>query len=204
LIVVATIFTPLAAAAESEPIELGIATKYVTDLGNEALAVLNTNAQSAEQRNEQFCRLMLKHVDFRHLGRRVLGPMYRKSSPQQREEFYRLFAAYFIDTVNGMIGGLKVSAFATGRARSYPNNEVIVETVIDKSDSQKIEAGWRLASNGGVLKIVDVYVMRASATGHFRDKISRSSSTSISGNISKLKQKLNGSQTLQVVQQHMS
>ena len=114
-----------------------------------------------------------------------------------------MFAAFFIDTVNDMLKGLHVTGFSTGRHRTFPNNEVIVSTVIQKSGGTQFEAGWRLASLSGVIKVVDVYVQGASASGHFRDKISRSTTTNISGNISKLKRALKKSQTLQVVQANM-
>ena len=98
---------------------------------------------------------------------------------------------------------MAIQAFDTGRSRTYPNNEVVVGTVISKSDGPKFEAGWRLASNAGTIKVVDIYVQGASAAGHFRDKISRSTTTNISGNISKLKKMLGGSQTLGIVQASM-
>lgn len=195
---------PFAAKAASEPIEPKAAEQYVNDVGNEVLALLNGPGLSPEQRNERFCRLLLKHIDFRELGKRVLGRMLRKSTPEQRDEFYVLFAAHFINTFNEMIQGLEVSGFSTGRSRIYPNNEVIVATVIDKTDGLKFEAGWRLASAGGVLKVVDVYVQGASATGHFRDRIAESTQTSISGNITRLKSSLEGTQTLQVVLANMN
>jgi len=201
--VLAVVAMPYAARAASEPIEPAQATQYIVEVGNEVLALLNGPGLTPEVRNERFSQLMLKHIDFRELGKRVLGRMLRKSTPAQREEFYRLFAAHFINTLNGMIEGLEVTGFTTGRSRIYPNNEVIVATVIDKADGPKFEAGWRLASSDGTLKVVDIYVQGASATGHFRDRIASSTQTSISGNISKLQQELAGSLTLQVVQAHM-
>lgn len=202
--VLAVLVMPFAATAASESIEPAKAKQYIAEVGNEVVAVLSGPGLSAEARNERFCRLMLKHIDFRELGKRVLGRMLRKSTPDQREEFYRLFAASFIDTLNEMIQGLDVTGFTTGRTRTYPNNEVVVATVIDKAEGPKFEAGWRLASKGGTLKVVDIYVQGASAAGHFRDRMASSTQTNISGNIAKLKSELAGSQTLQVVQAHMN
>ena len=202
--VLAVLAMPFAANAASEPIEPAKAKQYIAEVGNEVVALLGGSGLSPEGRNERFCRLMLKNIDFRELGKRVLGRMLRKSTPDQREEFYRLFAAHFINTLNKMIQGLEVTGFSTGRSRTYPNNEVVVATVIDKADGPKFEAGWRLASKGGTLKVVDIYVQGASAAGHFRDRMASSTQTSISGNITKLKGELAGSQTLQVVQAHMN
>ncbi len=202
--VLAVLAMPFAANAVSEPIEPEKAKQYIAEVGNEVVALLGGSGLSSEARNERFCRLMLKNIDFRALGKRVLGRMMRKSTPDQREEFYRLFAAHFIDTLNEMLQGLDVIGFSTGRSRTYPNNEVIVATVIDKADGPKFEAGWRLTSKGGTLKVVDIYVQGASAAGHFRDRMASSTQTNISGNITKLQVELAGSQTLQVVQAFMN
>lgn len=195
---------PPAAMAASEVIAPALAKRYISDLGTETVALLNRPGLSPEQRNELFSGLIIKHVDFRKLGKRVLGRMARKSSAAEREEFYTLFAAYFIDTVSGLIKGLDVTGFATGRSRTYPDNEVIVATVLEKADGTRFEAGWRLSSSDGVLKVVDIYIQGASAAGHFRDKLARSTQTSISGNITKLKTTLAGSQTLRVVLAQMN
>ncbi len=202
--VLAVLAMPFAARAASEPIEPAKAKQYIAEVGSQVVSLLNGPGLGPKVRNQRFCRLMLKHIDFRQLGKRVLGRMLRKSTPDQREEFYRLFAARFIDTLNEMIQGLDVTGFTTGRSRTYPNNEVIVATVIDKADGPKFEAGWRLASKGGALKVVDIYVAGASAAGHFRDRIASSTHTSISGNIAKLRSERAGSQTLQVVQAQMN
>ncbi len=202
--VLLAVATPEAAEAASEVIAPALAKQYISDLGTETVTLLNCPGLSPEQRHERFCGLIIKHVDFRKLGKRVLGRMARKSSAAQREEFYKLFAAYFIDTVSGLIQGLEVTGFATGRSRTYPDNEVVVATVLDKADGTKFEASWRLASSGGVLKVVDIYIEGASAAGHFRDKLARSTQSNISGNITKLKTTLAGSQTLQVVLAQMN
>ena len=185
--------------AASDKIDEKVAAAHVQTLGSEALAAFTQTGVTPAQKEETFTKLMLKNIDFNELSARVMGPAGSKATPADRKEFTRLFAAYFINTVNEMLKGLNVTAFTVGRVKVQPNQEVIVDTTIQKSDGQAIEAGWRLQSAGGVLKVVDVYVQGASAAGHFQDRMKQSTQTSVKGQNDRLKQVLANSPTLQVV-----
>ncbi|MEZ5648609.1 MAG: ABC transporter substrate-binding protein [Alphaproteobacteria bacterium] len=190
---------PVVVFAASEKIDEKVAAAHVQTLGSEALAAFTQAGVTPAQKEETFTKLMLKNIDFAELSTRVMGPAGPKATPADRHEFTRLFAAYFINTVNEMLKGLDVTSFTVGRVKVQPNQEVIVDTSIQKSDGQTIEAGWRLQSTAGVLKVVDVYVQGASAAGHFQDRMKQSTQTSVKGQNDRLKQVLANSPTLQVV-----
>jgi ABC-type transporter MlaC component len=194
---------PGTAWAASDPIDPAAAKSYVGELGEKALSLLNGNAAQADKVRE-FTVLMIKSVDFHDLGRQVLGTTYRKGSDAEREEFTRYFAAYFIDTVIGMLNDLQFTGFEIGDTKTYPNEEVAVTTQIAKSDGETLETGWRLASNAGALKIIDVIVKGASAADHFRNQIAHGTqSSNIKGNVQKLQAQLKDSQTLSVVEANL-
>jgi ABC-type transporter MlaC component len=196
--------TPGFAWAKSEPIEPDVAKSYVNELGSTALALLTSPNISPEDQARKFTVLMIQNIDFRQLSKRVLGATYRKGSDAEREEFARYFAAYFIDTVVGMLNGLQVTGFKIGKIRTYPNREVVVSTKIGKGDGKAFDAGWRLAAEDGIVKIVDILVEGASAAGHFRNQIAHGTqSSNIKGNTKKLEAQLKDSLTVDIVQSSM-
>ncbi len=190
------------ARAGSEVIETAAAVSFVEQVGADILGQLKSG-NSAEQKNAYFTGLMLDYVDFRTLGTRVLGRMARKSTPEQRAEFYPLFACFFIDKVLTMIDGLELEGYQVGRAQTMPDNEVIVAVKVEKSDGTKLSTGWRLTRADGALSVVDINVEGASAVGHFRDQMSRGTSTNITGNIQKLKQLIGANPIMDLVRARM-
>jgi ABC-type transporter MlaC component len=198
----ATSLTP--AFAAREPIDEAVAKAYVEDLGNKVLAVLNSPDLAKEERAREFTTLMLQEINFPQLSRRVLGRTYRKGTDAERADFTRYFAAYFIDTVIDLLEGLDVTGFQLGRFRSYPNKEVEVSAEVAKAEGVTIETDWRLSSDDGVVKVVDVIVENTSAAEHFRNLIARGTqSSNIKGNIDKLKELLKDSPTLAIVEQKL-
>ncbi len=190
------------ALARSEVIETDAAVSFVEQVGADILGQLKSG-NSVEQKNAYFTGLMLQYIDFRTLGDRVLGRMVRKSTPEQRDEFYPLFACFFIDKVLTMIDGLELEAYQVGRAQTMPDNEVIVAVDVQKADGTKLSTGWRLTRAEGVLSVVDINVEGASAVGHFRDQMSRGTSTNITGNIQKLKQLIGANPIMDMVRERL-
>ena len=191
------------AGAASDVIDPEKAVAFVNNVGGDILGEMQDKAKSPDDRKAFFTNLMLENIDFRELGRRVLGRMARKSTDAQREEFYPLFACFFIDTVVDMLQGLELSSYAVGRSKTMPNNEVVVAVQVNKADGTSLDTGWRVVGHGEKLAVVDINVQGASAVGHFRDKMGRSTTQNIVGQIDKLKRDVGGSATMQIVREKM-
>ena len=190
---------PSQAQAQSGGIDQQAARGMILNVGNDIIAKMNDTSLTEEQRRVFFTDVMLKYIDFRELGTRVLGRMARRSSEQQREQFFPLFATFFIDTVIDMLKTVSITEQRIGQIREFPNGEVIVSTLIVQSTGDNLDTGWRISNRTGDLKIVDVTVKGASAVGHFRDRMATGTAQNISGQIQRLTQVNSGSPTQAVV-----
>jgi hypothetical protein len=106
----------------------GVPTDQVRSTVDEALKILNNpNLRSAvakEQRRRRLRQVIYPRFDFAEMARRSLGPTWRRVSPEEQQEFVRLF---------------------TDLAESYVNNieSYNGEKILNKREIQEKEyAGW--------------------------------------------------------------
>ena len=132
---------------------------YLDKLGNDAISALSSDAGSEGDRERQVQELLRTNLDLEIMGRFVLGPNWRKATPEEREEYSALFADFVVITYARRLGGYDGQQFRVVGTSAAGKADALVVTEILGEGQPPIKAGWRVREQkDGSLKIVDVLV----------------------------------------------
>jgi phospholipid transport system substrate-binding protein len=148
----------LAGLLTAAPKEAGAqdARAFVANLGNQAIQVLGPSV-SPTQRVARFRQLFQDDFDVPGIGQFVLGRYWRTASPEEQQEFLRLFQEYIVQAYAARLGEYGGEPFRVLGSR--PNgDETVVTSQIDRPNAGRVLVDWYLTNRGGGLKITDVYV----------------------------------------------
>src|SRR5690349_17255981 len=139
---------PRQAAAEDPRI-------FVNTLGERAIQVLAPGV-SPEQRLARFRELFSTDFDVSGIGRFVLGRYWRTATPQEQQEFLRLFQEYVARAYTARLGAFGGELFRVTGARPSGGETVVSSEIIMASGP--IGLDWYLVNDNGRYKITDVYI----------------------------------------------
>ena len=164
---------------------------FISTLGQQAIEVLGPTVPPA-QRLARFRALFHDDFDVPSLGRFVLGRYWRVATPQEQQEFLRLFQEYIVRAYSARLGAYAGEPFRVTGAR--PSGEgTLVTSEIVRTGGSPVEVDWYLAGSGGRYRIIDVYVggvsMAVTQRDEFASVIQRSGG-SVEGLLDQLRQKL--------------
>ena len=147
------------ASADTSATSPEAASKFVQDLGNRAVQLFSSYTPAEAAKNEaEFRQIFREGFDFQLIGRFVLGRFWHTATPQQQEEYRKLFEAWVLDTYTRRIGAYRGETFKITGAETIQDNDALVETEIVRNDAPPIKAGWRVRNVDGQMKIIDVMV----------------------------------------------
>lgn len=159
------------AAAEAAATSPEEASKFVQDLGSRAVALFSSYTPAEAAKNEEeFRQIFREGFDFPLIGRFVLGRFWRQATPEQQEEYRKLFEAWVLDTYTRRIGAYRGETFKITGAQTIQDNDALVETEIVRPDAPPVKAGWRVRNIDGHMKIIDVMVEGVSMALTQRDE----------------------------------
>ena len=142
---------------------------FVGNLGNEGIQTLGASPQ---QRIARFNQLFQADFDVNGIGRFAIGRYWQAFTPQQQQEFLRLFQAYTVRAYAdklGQYGGAQFRVLGTQPA----GNEVIVSSEVIRPSGQPVHIDWHLVDEGGQYKVTDVYVDQVSMKITQRDEFAK-------------------------------
>ena len=141
----AALLHPLAAGAQGDP-----ASSFIQKRGEALVAIVNSDAPTA-QKKQQVARLLAEAVDVSGVGR-----YWRTASPEEQREFQTLFQDLLLETIAVRFGefkGLKFQVTGSGRADEESKG---VMASIERPGQPPANVEWRVADQGGTLKVVDL------------------------------------------------
>src|SRR5918912_1780598 len=128
---------------------------FIAARGNAAIQVLGPRV-SQQQRIARFRQLFQRDFDVPGIGQFVLGRYWRTATPEEQQEFLRLFQEYIVQAYAAQLGEYGGEPFRV--LGSPPNgNETVVTSEIDRPSGGRVLVDWYVVDRGG-LKISDVYV----------------------------------------------
>ena len=145
------------AAAES-----GGASRFIRDMGDQAIQVLQTPDLTLEQREGRFRAILRQGFDVDFIGRFVIGNHWRKASAQQKADYQQLFAEYIVQIYAGRFGGYAGEKLTIAEEKPAGKKDVVVRTRIDRPSGSPINADWRVRVTDGRYRIIDVIVQGVS------------------------------------------
>jgi phospholipid transport system substrate-binding protein len=147
------VLTGLLAAA---PAGAQDAQAFVAQLGNQAIQVLGPSVSPA-QRVARFRQLFRDDFDVPGLGQFVLGRYWRTATPEEQQEFLRLFQEYIVQAYAARLGEYGGEPFRVTGSRPS-GDETVVTSLIERANAGRVQVDWYLINRGGAPKITDVYV----------------------------------------------
>lgn len=147
----------LAAApgAGAQQVDIQRATAFIQQTGEEMVRAINANAPVA-QRREQVAAILRRAVDVEGVGRFILGRWWRAATPDQQQEYLRLFEEVLIHNLAARFGEYQGVRFSLGRSQARTEEDALINTVVERPNSPAFALDWRVAEVGGQPKIVDV------------------------------------------------
>jgi phospholipid transport system substrate-binding protein len=149
LIVGALAPTILAAAADPAAV--------ITNLGNRALEVLGKSATPA-QRVARFHELFREDFDVPGIARFVLGRYWKTATPEQQQEFVKLFEDYIALVYSSQLSAYSGETLKVTGSRANPEGAIVASEIIRPSGAPPVKVDWHMTDQHGTYKISDVAV----------------------------------------------
>jgi phospholipid transport system substrate-binding protein len=129
---------------------------FVGNLGQEGIQQLGPNVPPA-QRIARFHQLFQADFDVPSIGRFAIGRYWQAFTPEQQQEFLRLFADYTVQAYADKLGAYGGSQFRVLGA-APAGQEVVVSSEAVRPNGPPVRIDWHVAPAGGGYKVTDVYV----------------------------------------------
>jgi phospholipid transport system substrate-binding protein len=159
-----------AAARAGEPIDL------VKVAGDKAIQILkDPKLRPKEKKKERIERL--KEVvnplfDYEEMARRSLGPHWRRRTPQEQQEFVKLFRDYLEKVYSDQVDLYAGEKVVYGRER-VEDDYAQVETAFVDTKGEEVSVVYRLRRVGGKWKVYDAVVENISVVNNYRSQFDR-------------------------------
>jgi phospholipid transport system substrate-binding protein len=164
---------------------------FISTLGSQAIQVLGPKVPPA-QRVARFRELFNQDFDVPGIGRFVLGRYWRTATPEEQQEFLKLFQEYIVRAYSQRLGEYGGEPFRVTTSR--PNGEeTVVTSEVQRANGARIEIDWYVVNQGGKFRITDVYVggisMKVTQRDEFAAVIQRNGGQ-VAALLAQLRQKL--------------
>jgi phospholipid transport system substrate-binding protein len=147
--------TGLAVSAWASP---EAARTFITQLGKETVEVLQ-RPDPAPRKAEKMEAILRRGLDFQTIGRFVLGRFWNTASPQQREEYLKVFTDFVAKSYSRRLAEeATVNGFNITSLRDLGEGDSLVQTEITRPSGPPLKYEWRVRHGSGGTKIVDVIV----------------------------------------------
>lgn len=160
IVVAAAALSPASAAvaAEDRPTAPEAAARFIDALGSQVLGVLGSSNADLERREAKVRDLLAANIDLARIGRFALGRAWPEATPEQRDEYLRLFSEWVVRTYARRLGGYAGETFKIIRAEPMGKQDAAVLTEIGRPSGPPLTATWRVRHADDGYKILDVIV----------------------------------------------
>ncbi len=163
----------------------------ISNLGNRALEVLGKNATPA-QRVARFHELFREDFDVPGIARFVLGRYWKTATPEQQDEFVKLFEDYIALVYSSQLAAYSGETLKVTGSRPEPEGAVVASEIIRPTGTPPVKVEWHLTDRSGTYKINDVAVdgisMAVTQRSEFASVIQRNGGQ-VQGLITQLREK---------------
>jgi phospholipid transport system substrate-binding protein len=167
---VAVVFGLLAAAPRSNAAP--DPTAFVNQLGHAGIDSMGPGV-APQQRIARFRQLFQADFDVNEIARFAVGRYWQAMSPEQQNEFMRLFTEYTVKAYADKLGRYNDAQLRVTGAQPY-GDETVVHSQVVRTNGSPVAIDWHLIPDGsGGYKITDVYVDQVSMKATQRDEFAR-------------------------------
>jgi phospholipid transport system substrate-binding protein len=135
------------------------AEKFIQDLGEKGMSTVKDTSLSPSQREDKYRDLLNGAFDMPTVSKFVLGRAWGTATPQQQQEFLKLFQALVAKTYGDRLNLYNGEGFKVIGFRPESDKDVIVNSVITHPQgAPPTTIDWRVRDNNGKLAVLDVVV----------------------------------------------
>jgi len=149
-VLIAVAFSPAILAA-ADPAAV------INNLGNRALEVLGKNG-TPTQRIARFQELFRADFDVPGIARFVLGRYWKAETPEQQEEFIKLFEDYIARVYSSQLAAYSGETLKVTGSRPGPEGAIVASEIVRPTGAPPVKVEWHLTDRNGTYKINDVAV----------------------------------------------
>ena len=165
---VALVFGLLAGAPSSQAAD---PRAFVNTLGDQGIQTLGAGIP-LQQRVARFRQLFQADFDVSSIGRFAIGRYWQAFTPEQQQEFLKLFVDYTVLAYADKLGQYGGAQFQVTGSQNA-GGEIVVNSDVVRPGGQPIQMDWHLTESGGGYKVSDVYVDRVSMKVTQRDEFAK-------------------------------
>jgi len=157
-ILFAITFSHLSRAANAD--DTAQASEFIRQMGDKALSSLTAKELPADERSQRVRSLLRENFNIHAIGRFVMGTHWKDATESQRTEYMNLFEDMIVRTYTQRFADYSGESFqVTGASAAGKSGDSIVNSVIQqKNGAPPINVDWRVHSEDGQMKIIDVVV----------------------------------------------
>ncbi len=158
---VVPLFLLVATAVPSAPAQAitpGEASRFVSTLGDNAIAALGDESIDADQRQERLRGLLREGFALKGIGKFVLGRHWRAASKEQRARYLDLFESYILHSYGARFSQYSGETMRVVDEKDDRGKGRLVVSEIVRGDGSSLIVQWRVREGKGRLMIVDVVV----------------------------------------------
>jgi phospholipid transport system substrate-binding protein len=148
--------TGIAGRQAAAQTDIGRASAFVQTTGQQLVAAINDQAHDIAARRQKVASVLRQAVDIDGVGRFIIGRWWRNASPPEQQEYLKLFEETLIRNLSARFGEYQGVRFSLGRTQQRTEDDVLVNTVIERPNSAAFSLDWRVGDIGGQPKVVDV------------------------------------------------
>lgn len=171
--VVLAVFVYFAAASEAGA---GLPTDQVRATVDNITTILKNPALKSEarkkDRRDQLRRAIFARFDFTEMSARSLGSYWRKLTPQQQDEFSKLFTDLLERAYVEQIESYTSEKFIYGK-ETVDQDYAEVQSKIQTTKGEEYQLNYRLRLVGKEWKVYDVVVENISLVNNYRSQFNR-------------------------------
>ncbi len=132
---------------------------FITALAQDAIRVLDHRQGSFEARETRFQSLLTKNFAVGHISRFVVGKHWSRLSPDQRQQYGKLFEEWLVKYYLIRLNGYSDQSVRVLGDRAVGRSDVLVRThIVGPKTPKPLKVDWRVRQFTSGPRIVDVIV----------------------------------------------
>jgi phospholipid transport system substrate-binding protein len=179
-------FLGRSAAATADPAD------FIRNLGDQALSQLVGSDITKSERADRFRKLLVTNFDIAAIGKTVLGRYWRIATPEEQQEYLKLFEDFLVGNYAQRFGQYAGEKFTIAGVRDDGSEMHTVNTLIARPNGQSARLDWLMRNDGDSYKILDLKIEGISMAETHRSEFAsviQNSGGKVSGLIDALRKK---------------
>jgi phospholipid transport system substrate-binding protein len=149
----------------------GDAAAFIDNLVQQGLQTLRQEGITEEQREQRFTAMLHEDFDVPRIARYVLGRYWTSASEADRNEFGGLFERWVVRSYASRLGQYTSESVKVMGARAESDTGTVVSSQILHPNGPPTKVEWRVSTQGGKYKIIDIEVEGVSMALTEREEI---------------------------------